>query len=203
MPLGLALLATAALWVGRSLIRDELLPRIPQVGRRGWRTLRRLTVAQFLYLLELRLKSLLALTGSVFMRRIRGLVLNRIYGDLAYQGKVIANFIYELTTGRLPNFDKLPGVEAPSVELQGILDRACKLPTTLWFDNAQQLRDVVVAGQATICFNLMDYIVKTHGQNASMYPPEVQALRGVLMKDWQRLNGRPDELLEDLLTQKI
>jgi hypothetical protein len=40
---------------------------------------------------------------------------------------VIANFIYELATGHQQRFDKLPGVDAPSPQLQKILDDACHI----------------------------------------------------------------------------
>ncbi len=49
IPLLLALFALLSLWGVRRLIRNDLLPRIPQEGRRGWQALRRLTIDQFLY----------------------------------------------------------------------------------------------------------------------------------------------------------
>lgn len=201
IPLLLALFALLSLWGVRRLIRNDLLPRIPQEGRRGWQALRRLTIDQFLYLLELRLKSLLALTSSVFMRRIRGLVLNRIYADWHYRGKVIANFIYELASGHQPRFDKLPGLDAPSPQLQKILDDACHMPTTLWFDTAEQLSTVVVAGQATVCFNLMDYIVKTYGKEVASYPPAIKDFWWELLEDWQQFSDQPNLLLEQLRSE--
>ena len=174
----------------------------PQEGRRGWYALKRLTVDQFLDLLELRWKSLLALTSSVFMRRIRRLVLEKIYSKPDYQEKVIANFIYELTPGKQSRFDKLPDVEPPSGELQKILDDACKMPTTLWFDNSKQLFELVVAGQTTICFKLMDYVASTYGTVIENYPPEVRSFWWALVDNWQQLNKDPDELLNGLLSGK-
>jgi hypothetical protein len=69
------------------------------------------------------------------------------------------------------------------------------MPTTLWFDTAEQLSTVVVAGQATICFNLMDYIVKTYGKEVESYPPEVKNFWWELLEDWRKLNDRPNDCL--------
>ena len=59
MPFLLAVLTTIALWWGRQLIRNELLPLVPQVGRAGWHDLKTLRVSQFIYIIDLRFKSLL------------------------------------------------------------------------------------------------------------------------------------------------
>ena len=66
MPMVLVGLVIATLVVGRRLIRDHLLKNIPQVGIGAWKRFRKLKIDDFIYLLRLRVESLLALTRSVF-----------------------------------------------------------------------------------------------------------------------------------------
>ncbi len=76
------LLATATafiLWWSRNIIKNQILPQIPQVGILGWNDLKKLTVNQVVNGIYLRLTSLQAMAGSVFMSRIRRLGFRFIY----------------------------------------------------------------------------------------------------------------------------
>lgn len=198
MPLILAFGVIASLWWGRGLIKNQLLPRIPQAGLAGWQDLKLLKVDEFLYLVELRMTSLLALTSAVFMDRIKALIFARVYSDKRYQGKRISNRIDRLVKSNV----SLPGVTPLSSTLKQVSENAAAMPTTLWFDNPQQLADVTVTGQATICFNLMQYICRAYKDSPENYPPAVRELWDELNQDWERLNINPYDLLEELMPEE-
>lgn len=198
MPLILVVGIVLSLWWGREVLRKQILPRIPQVGMDGWQYLKTLTINEFFYLLELRLKSLLALTSSVFMDRIKSLIFARVYGNISYKEKRISNRIDRLVNREL----NLPEISPISPALKNVIKKATEMPTTLWFDHPQQLTDVTVAGQATICFNLMQYIVRCYGKASNSYPKEVKELWNDLNQDWDNLNANPNCLLQELLPRE-
>ncbi|MEO0431595.1 MAG: patatin-like phospholipase family protein [Cyanobacteria bacterium J06656_5] len=199
MPVVLVGLVIATLVVGRRLIRDHLLKNIPQVGVGAWKRLRKLKIDDFIYIMKLRIESLLALTRSVFMDRIKALIFRQVYEDKRYQGKRISNRIDRLIDRPL----KVPGASSISKDLEKKVRGAVKMPTTLWFDanpdkKREQMESLVVTGQATICFNLMQYIVRRYGEDLDEYP-EVHKLWVELQNDWQQLNKYPVSLLDELL----
>ena len=122
MPLILVLGVVLSIWWGREIIRKQILPRIPQVEMDGWKYLKTLTVNELFYLLELRLKSLLALTSSIFMDRIKSLIFARTYGDVNYKDKRISNRIDRLVNREL----ELPGITPLSSGLKNVIKRATK-----------------------------------------------------------------------------
>jgi hypothetical protein len=200
MPLILASLVTATLWYGRRVIRTQLLPLIPQVGINGWRYLKTLKLHEAVQFVWLRVDSLLALTQAVFMDRIKALIFQQVYGNKRYEGKRISNRIDRLVT----RSTELPGIAPLSEALKKSIKAAVDMPTTLWFepdqpDKERQIVALTVAGQATICFNLLQYIVRRYGEEPAQYPPAIQHLWTDLRKDWQTLNDHPQSLLEELL----
>ncbi|NJK52253.1 MAG: hypothetical protein HC936_04415 [Leptolyngbyaceae cyanobacterium SU_3_3] len=200
MPLVLVAGVVFSLWWGRKVIKKQILPRIPKVGLVGWQDLKTLTVDEFFYLLELRITSLLALTGSVFMDRIKALNLAQVYENKAYEGKRISNRIDRLIDPKRKV--NLPGITPLRSMLKEVIERATEMPTTLWFDNSQQLVDVTIAGQATICFNLMQYIVRQYGEDSEIYPLAIKEMWDKLKQDWEILNENPNSLLQELFPQE-
>jgi len=200
MPFILASLVTATLWYGRRVIRTQLLPLTPQVGVDGWRYLKTLKLNEALHFVWLRVDSLLALTQSEFMDRIKDLIFRQVYGDKRYDGKRISNRIDRLVA----RSTELPGIAPLSEALKTMVKAAADMPTTLWFepdqpDKERQIVALTVAGQATICFNLLQYIVRRYGADPAQYPPEIHSLWSTLQKDWEILNDSPKSLLEELL----
>ncbi len=200
MPMILVMGIFCSFWWGREVIKKQILSRIPLIGQDGWKDLKMLTVDNFFYLLELRLKSLLAVTSSVFMIRIKRLVFTGVYGDKAYQNKLISNRIDRLIDPA--RTVDLPRITLLSQELKEVIKNAAEMPTTLWFDNSQSLIDIIVAGQSTICFNLMQYIVRQYGTESETYPPAIKQIWDELKQDWELLNDNPISLLKKLLPKE-
>ncbi len=187
IPLVLALGTTFILLWGRNIIKNKILPQIPQVGKFAWDDLKTLTINQVVNGIYLRLTSLQAMAGSVFMKRIRNMGFSFIYQQ--YKGnnrnKLISNLIYNLKTGS--SLTKLPGVQPPSTKLLKVIDAAVNMPTTLWFTEDSQLDNLIISGQATTCHNLMVYITRSHGDKPSSYPDKVRLLWDKLVADWDSL----------------
>ena len=179
----------------RNLIKNKILPEIPQVERLAWSDLKQLSVNQLVNGIYLRLTSLQALAGSVFMKRIRSMGLRFIYQQYGEQAKskVIPNLIYQLETDS--SVETLPGVQSRSAPLQQTIDSAANMPTTLWFTNDSQLDDLIICGQATICHSLMRYIVRNYGEDVNLFPADVKTLWDKLVKDWSDLCNQPQILL--------
>ena len=127
------------------------------------------------------------------------MIFKQLYEDTRYQGKRISNRIDRLINRPL----KVPGVSPLSKALENKVNGAVQMPTTLWFDanpdkKREQMESLVVTGQATICFNLMQYIVRRYGEDLGEYP-EVHKIWVELQNDWQQLNQHPVSLLDELL----
>jgi predicted acylesterase/phospholipase RssA len=198
MPITLVAAATYALfWVRNKT--NKIMEKIPLVGRAAFKDIRNLTVDEVINMVALRISSLHALAGAIFMKRVRSLVYGLIYGDIRpavdrainemYEKKRISIFIYHLQDGE-PFSDELikVGITKTSDLLSAVVTRAAKLPTTLWFDNEQQLQDLVTTGQATVCYNLMKYLVRNFGQKPEQFPENVKPLWDDLEADWQKFN---------------
>ena len=211
MPLFLSLLVTGTILYGRRLIREQLV-KIPNLGIRSWKEIKKLKVDQFIYIISLRIESLLALVLKVFMKRIRSLIFAKIYTDPKYNQKRITNRIDRLIARPVD----VDNVEPPSDGLKAVIKQASCMPTTLWFNvetttannsldepkETSDLEALVVAGQATICFNLMQYIVRVYGGDPNNYPEKTLELWQDLQKDWRELNETPCIFLEKLLNER-
>lgn len=198
IPVTLAVTAICTLiWVrGKA---KKILDKIPLIGRAAWNDIRNLTVDEVINMIGIRISSLFVLAGSIFMKRIRSLVYGLIYGDFRapvdkainemYEGRRISNLIYHLQDGESFSHELInAGIPKTSKTLSIVTTRAAKMPTTLWFDNEQQLQDLVVTGQATLCYNLMKYLVRCFGQKPEQFPENVKPIWAGLKADWQKFN---------------
>jgi hypothetical protein len=95
---------------------------------------------------------MIAMTSAVFLKRIRQLGYDRLYDDEKLKPKVVANLIYAMAT-------KIGKAElTPTQAQQELADRSNKMPTTLWFENDEQFRDVFACGQNSIVHALLRWM---------------------------------------------
>ncbi|HEX2203965.1 MAG TPA: patatin-like phospholipase family protein [Longimicrobium sp.] len=172
----------------RILLKDaqEVLKKDVQIGD-AFNDLGKLTVLELLSLLQLRVGSLLKLTSSIFMKRIRGLVYKGVYQDEQYKGKRMANLIYALADDH-PKLYKANPWLVPSAALLASVRQAKDFGTTLWFDDVSEMDAILVTGEATLCFTLIRFILDNHPDEVDTHSPigELFArLRGL----WDGLNG--------------
>jgi hypothetical protein len=156
---------------------------------RLWPFLKRLTIPELIDLMSGRAKSLIALTASVFMKRVRALVYRDIKVHPSYFKREVSNLIYDLDdTDKFPNV--IVSELAPTEALRDLAVRAEKMETTLWINSSEELRNLVACGQTTTCFNLMRYILQnrrtelnTSGSREKHVYQNARGLWQVLKKD--------------------
>jgi predicted acylesterase/phospholipase RssA len=185
LPLATSLaVAIGMLWLRRQFKAVQaMLKKDVQIGD-AWNDLEGLTVAELVTLIQLRVSSVVALTASIFMKRVRGLIYQALFADDRYKNRRIANLIYSLTLGsRL--FDRYPWLR-PGARLRELADRASEVGTALWMTDATQLDLLVSTGEATTCFSLLKYILELPADRQQ--DPAVAAVFQRLREVWDELN---------------
>jgi predicted acylesterase/phospholipase RssA len=139
------------LWVRAKII--GVLQAVPDLGLRAWDSTKHLKVNQFIDMVHLRISSLFALASGVFMRRIRRMVYDSVFKDARFAEKLVPNLIYDLLHAKsLPApFEWLN----PSEGMRSIANAANQMEVTLWFQNPQQMKDLIACGQITMCYKLL------------------------------------------------
>lgn len=203
---------TAVLVLLRSLFKNQLLSRVPQLQTASWDLLRHVKIFNAIDMIALRVSSLIALASNIFMKRIRSAGYGAAYQDPAYLGKLVANYIYSvdsqtpwtlqhpetdgkmlpgLSPGLIAEISRIPG---PTDAVHLLVDTAARLPTLLWFQNDRELPDLVAAGQITTCVNLMKFIARTRvfdDAKNEFADAAVQQLWVRLKEDWAALRADP------------
>lgn len=167
LPVAMPLLtAVALIWLQRKIA--DALCRVPRVEGSIWRFVKNLKVNQFIDMMELRMSSLLALTSSVFMRRIRQMVYASILGDEDFKGRTLPVSIYNLLGAK----HRPPPLEwlTPTPAMQKVALAADTLPTTLWFTGPEQLRDLLATGQITVCRKVLLHILSLSDDDPARIP---------------------------------
>jgi predicted acylesterase/phospholipase RssA len=167
-------------------IEHELRRRIPAAAVSAFQALGGLGVREVVDLVDVRIRSLVALTSHVFMTRVRNLGYERLYSRPAYEGRRVSNLIYELPRAGVRA--EALGL-APSAAQRQLAQRCLALPTTLWVDDPTFLRDLVACGQSTTCFNLIEHLVKHPRPGGEALLARARALYDVLREDPWRLVG--------------
>lgn len=146
-----------------------------------------LTVREFVGVVEARLRSLVALTGNVFMKRVRQLVFRNAYSDERLTGRILSNLIYRMPEKQ----DAMESLQARGWKTpteQGLVEvvaTASAMPTTLWFTDPSQLPSLVRCGYASMCFNLGAHVLKRYQGDPSTWPPGVAAAWGECERIWK------------------
>lgn len=181
-----AMVAGGLVWAHRQIGSVRKMLRSDVRIDNAWSALRSLTVSDVVSLLQLRISSLVALTSSVFMNRVRGLIFSGVYSDPRYKDRRISNLIYTLTLSRPAIFKQYPWLR-PGARLRERAVLACEVATALWLASDDQLTLLVEVGEATTCFALIKYIVTLPGERQN--DPAVAALLARLRKEWEVMNA--------------
>jgi len=160
-----------------------------------------LKVGDIATLLVNRVKSVMMLVSSVFMKHLRRMNYRSAYTDEAWMNRCITNGIYELRKGESweANIKSgyLPSYLAPSDLIQQNSKKAASMGTTLWFTECQKadgMHDsIIAAGQYTMCFNLLKYIecTKKDPRNTNERHKEIIACENQLKADWDKFQNDP------------
>lgn len=155
-----------------------------------------------------RLKSVLKMTGDVFLKHIRRLNYNRIFTDNSWKNRRIMNAIYELRTGehRLDSrIEKgtIPPHLIPCHEVRELAKKAADMGTTLWFtseelESQNMLNSLIATGQFTICWNLLNYLesIKKDPENTNTSHQALLNCEPHLLQHWLMFQQNPFWLTE-------
>jgi hypothetical protein len=177
-----AAVAGALAW-GRRRLRDANKTLEKTIDVTAWPSFSRLTVPEFVQMISLRVGSLLALTSSIFMARVRGLVYREAYTDANFKNRRISNLIYSLTRNEATLFTEHPWLK-PKPHLVSLAQQAEAMPTTLWFTEDRQFYTLESAGEATACYVLLRHIVKHRTGEYETEGLPLHALFTRLRREW-------------------
>jgi len=150
-----------------------------------------------------RLDSVLKMTNSVFLKHVRRLNYQKIYGDDSWKNRRIMNAIYELREGEEKLQSKIANQQiadylVPSVAVQQTATLAAGMGTTLWFTKEDLVKDhmlnaLIACGQFTICWNLLEYVDKISKDPSNTTPAHALliACREQLLADWEHFKTDP------------
>lgn len=109
------------------------------------------------------------LIGSIFLKHLRSMNYEDLFGDTGYAHKHFSTAIYDLKHSeandrkvniRSVSFYEL-GISEPTTDIRNICTIASGMKTTLWVPlnekGKEKIRDVIVAGQVTTCINFIIY----------------------------------------------
>ncbi len=193
-----AIIGVSTWWV-YSGTKQTLLASLPPMAGTVWKGLWRVRVRQLLDMIELRMTVLMMSGGKFNPQRIRRLVYALTYRSPKYEGKLVSNRIWELSSGQSLSADLPESVPKPSIEMRRVCDVAATLATNLWYDYPYELPCLVAAGQATTCSNVMVWLVRKYGDDPSRYPAAIRSLWDQLLDDWKKLVADPYALLAERL----
>ncbi len=155
-----------------------------------------------------RVKSVMKLTGSVYMKRIRKLNFHMIWDDEAWENRRIMNAIYSLRAGETMTKERFDTGELdqslwPSKKVQEVSRVAAGMDTTLWFEQKHRdnnaLDALIACGQYTMCWNLLGYIaqLKRHNKNTNEKHAAFLRCEPQLKADWEKFQENPYWLVEE------
>ena len=162
-----------------------------RVASRRWKTMRGLKVSVFMEMTGLRMSSTWAMASTIFLNRIRSLGYSLLENRDDVKDRLIKNEIYDIVV-----HGNKASRHVPSAQMLAVAQRAASMETALWYDDADQLNDLVACGQFTICYNLLEHIDRLRaasedeGQKATLYKK--------LEDDWEILNENPFALIAEL-----
>jgi len=164
--------------------------------------LRKTPLYILIYLVRFRFTSVMKMVSDIFLRRIRALEFEELYGSDVWRYRIKSNNIYTLEK----SLDQLPA------EMQKVVSGANAMPTSLWFSE-QEVKDnkldkLIACGQLTMCSNLIRYIetLQKGGHKEKVWDhldhtqkTDIQDLHNELCKDWCRFENDPYWLLKQNL----
>lgn len=179
---GLALLGL--LLVRRTVVR-AVAPLLPDLGPGGRRSLRRARLGDVLDALQVRVRTLRAVAGTAFPRRLRGLVYRSAWSNGRLVDRRVAVQLGSLGADRVAMID---GLTTPTEGLVAACRRSAGLGVALRIGSPEELEDLMRAGQATAVMALVEAFESQLGPVRESWPRSVRELDDRLRADWDTLN---------------
>ena len=205
--IGLTITGLVLIKVNKANAIEALQHVIPNWKKKPGQYINKLRLGNLIKMGALRGASVSVLTSTIYMNRIRGLGYAVAYSREDLQNRIIDNEIFSLqvTPGVQNEFQRmLVSQEAwpPPTAMHRIIGKAATMQTKLWIeqDEGDSLNDLdylVAAGQATLCYNIMEYLWTTCREENDWLDPETGALFEKAMLEWKKLIHNPLSLLKD------
>lgn len=165
----------------------------------------KLRIQTFSELLLSRLESAAAMSGEIFLKRVRRLNYENFFGDKTYGFRRVSSFIYAASSSN--QADSTDIIYKAHENLQKIAENARNFSTTLWFTEKDQqekiLKDIIATAQFTLCISLLNYI-NSLKQEDELYAKvesknEIEQLGLVLLEDYEKFGSTPFFLTDGIL----
>lgn len=171
-------------------------------------TFQKLDISLIQRMLTDRLTSAMTMINDVFLKQLRRLNYDLFYSKEKLKNKRITTTVYKLN-GEKELYNTGTGYNkaikpAPSKNLESVCLTASETPTTLWWDKTDiaknRIQTLIACGQFTVCYELMDYIIKLKADENSGVEDftEIDKLYKALKKDWTSFNKKPLWLIDTL-----
>jgi len=173
----------------RVKIKNSVMEKVPRVQTSVvWEDFKKLRFTQVVGLLDLRLKSLYALTSRIFMKRIRGVVYKEVFQDERFEKKRISNLIYDLLRTQK---EQVSPILNPSDTIIAVAKKAAEMPTTLWFNDESEGKALVACGHFTTCYNMLEFIYRYHMIDGQADSPAIKTVYDQALSDWKKFQDKP------------
>ncbi len=122
-----------------------------------------MSIGRLKQLLLVRAKSVFILADDVYLKQIRRMYYEMIFGNEKYKKRSLQNSIYDLSeVKKRQGFPDYP--PPPSDAMVAVAEKSRGMGTTLWFDinhEAENMRNNIIAtGQFTTCYKLLKHLNK-------------------------------------------
>jgi|GEM_PF-5127030 len=156
-----------------------------------WNLLKHLRVSELLYVMKLRMSSLVSLANDVFFIRTRVLSYMVAYLMPGWRDRLITNEIFDVA-----NSANREGLKVSDAMRNAVKD-AEDMPTAFWFDHPSDLSKLVVTGQMNMCLNLIGYLHRKQERGKRPLDAADQRLLEACLNDWSLFLKDPRELLNE------
>lgn len=173
---------------GKGIGLDKIFNR--QIRERIFEFFGNVPFSKLIFMLKVRITSLIQISSDIFMARIRYLLYDQFFNQdgLKQTGRAKSNHIYDLSfTNDKDRKEQYNTKYNPSTDMQVVAEYAKNMATTLWFSkdgrNRKMQAAITACGQFTTCYNLLDYIEKmrcNYGRELSIYESLSLAERNVV-----------------------
>ena len=191
-----------------SKIKNVFKKNVPEPLLDDILTFQKLDISLVQRMITDRITSASTMINDVFLKQMRRLNYDLFYSKSSLKNKRVTSTIYKLNGKETP-YSKGSTINniikpKPSTILKSVALTASEMPTTLWWDKEDIVKNrmdtLIACGQFTVCYELMDYILKLKADNETELKSfiELDKLYNSLEKDWKSFNKNPLWLVESL-----
>ncbi|QQS40031.1 MAG: patatin-like phospholipase family protein [Acidobacteriota bacterium] len=199
IPLSFSLAVFSIILWARSLVADAILNIESKTEIPIRNSFRGVKIWEAVHFAGSRIGSLVVMSGSVFMKRIRDLGYERIYSDRYLNSIALSTLIYGLDEdikfqGKWSGLIEKADLQ-PSKELRSVAKKARQYSTNLWFltDDQTNLDNLIKCGEATLCYELLTFLLTQHLPALSKPESAVARLFQNVKSTWKEMN-EPSEV---------